>query len=30
VYTMPPYIATSEEIAAIGAAIAAAVAAAHG
>jgi adenosylmethionine-8-amino-7-oxononanoate aminotransferase len=30
VYTMPPYIATSEEIAAIGAAITTAVAAAHG
>jgi len=30
VYTMPPYIATSEEIATIGAAITAAVAAAHG
>jgi adenosylmethionine-8-amino-7-oxononanoate aminotransferase len=30
VYTMPPYIATSEEIAAIGAAITSAVAAAHG
>lgn len=30
VYTMPPYTATSEEIAAIGAAITAAVAAAHG
>jgi adenosylmethionine-8-amino-7-oxononanoate aminotransferase len=30
VYTMPPYVATSEEIAAIGAAITAAVATAHG